>query len=233
MDHYINIYSHRATDYHHMIVPEDVERNLLPALENIAPLAGKRVLDLGTGTGRLPLIFGHETAQMVCLDLHGDMLREHRQQQLRQTGTWGLVQGDMRILPVPSGWADVVTAAWAIGHFIGWYGDDWQTEIGRVLQEMQRVATPRGALIIIETLTTGSRTPAPPTQGLANFYAWLENEWGFSRQEIRTDFQFASIDEAVARTEFFFGPDLAGKVRERGWARIPEWTGVWGKQIGA
>jgi hypothetical protein len=98
---------------------------------------------------------------------------------------------------------------------------------------MHRVVTAKGALIIMETLTTGSLTPAPPSQGLADYYAWLENEWGFSRQEVSTDFQFAGIDEAVARTEFFFGPDLASKVRENGWTRIPEWTGVWGKQIRA
>jgi hypothetical protein len=35
------------------------------------------------------------------------------------------------------------------------------------------------------------------------------------------------VDAAVARTEFFFGPELAEKIRANGWARLPEWTGVW------
>jgi hypothetical protein len=96
---------------------------------------------------------------------------------------------------------------------------------------MQRLVGPDGSLIIIETLTTGSMEPAPPNQGLATYYAWLESEWGFQRQQIRTDYQFDSVDEAVTRTEFFFGPELAATVREKGWARIPEWTGVWAKQI--
>jgi len=230
-DHFTNIYTHRAADYHRMITPEDVEGNLLPALQNVMPFKGKRVLDLGTGTGRLPLLLAGQPAQMACLDLHGDMLRQNQIQQRAQKGRWGLTQGDMRRLPVASGWADVVTAGWAIGHFIGWYAEDWQAHVRQVLQEMVRVAAAGGAIIILETLTTGSLTPVPPTEGLAQYYAWLENEWGFNRQEIRTDFQFAGVEEAVAHTEFFFGPELAAKIREQGWARLPEWTGIWSKRV--
>jgi ubiquinone/menaquinone biosynthesis C-methylase UbiE len=231
MNHFINIYHNRADDYQRMMEFEDVEGNLVGALERVSSVAGKRVLDLGTGTGRLPVMLADQTKQMVGLDLHRGMLREHQRQQAQQNDLWGLVQGDMRLLPFPSDWADVVTAGWAIGHFVGWYGDDWQTQIGRVLSEMQRLVRPDGSLIIIETLTTGSMEPAPPNQGLATYYAWLESEWGFQRQQIRTDYQFDSVDEAVTRTEFFFGPELAATVREKGWARIPEWTGVWAKQI--
>jgi hypothetical protein len=176
------------------------------------------------------------------------MLQENAAQRALVTDDWALLQGDMRVLPFPSGWADVVTAGWAIGHLCGWYADEWQTQIGRVLAEMHRVVArpsrstpsaasgrgagaPGGALIILETLTTGSPAPAPPTEGLARYYAWLEDEWGFARQTIRTDYEFASVDDAVAKTEFFFGPELAAKIRENKWARLPEWTGVWGKVV--
>jgi len=81
----------------------------------------------------------------------------------------------------------------------------------------------------METLTTGGLRPAPPTEGLAEYYAWLENAWGFARQAIRTDYEFASVEEAVARTEFFFGAELTEQIRANGWARLPEWTGVWSK----
>jgi ubiquinone/menaquinone biosynthesis C-methylase UbiE len=230
-DHFVQIYTHQAADYHRLISPEDVDHNLLPAMERVVSLKGKRVLDLGTGTGRLPLLLGRQAAQMICLDLHWDMLRENRDQRDQQQRQWGLVQGDMRRLPIPTAWAEVVTAGWAIGHFTGWYAGEWQAQIGHVLREMHRVAAPGGALMIMETLTTGSLTPAPPTLGLAQYYAWLETEWGFTRQEVQTDYQFSSVDEAVAQTEFFFGPDLAATIRQNGWSRLPEWTGVWGKQV--
>jgi ubiquinone/menaquinone biosynthesis C-methylase UbiE len=231
MDHFRHIYTHRAADYHRLITPEDYEGNLLPALQRITSLAGKRILDLGTGTGRLPLLLKDLAGQMIGLDLHAAMLQEHQQQRREREGQWSLVRGDMRDLPVPTGWAEVVTVGWAIGHLRGWFADEWQIQIGRVLREMHRVAAPGGGLIIIETLTTGSLTPAPPTPALAEYYAWLEGEWGFSRQTIRTDYQFADVEEAVNRTEFFFGPELAAAIRTQGWTCLPEWTGVWSKKV--
>jgi ubiquinone/menaquinone biosynthesis C-methylase UbiE len=229
MEHFRHIYSSRAADYHRMIAPEDVDGNLRQAIQNITSTEGKRILDLGTGTGRLPLLLAREARQMIGLDLHWDMLRENTVQRGKAEGNWGLVNGDMRALPFPSGWAEIVTAGWAIGHLRGWYPEDWRIHIGRVLQEMHRVAAPGGVLIVMETLTTGSLTPAPPTEGLAEYYAWLENEWGFTRQTIRTDYQFASVDEAAAKTGFFFDAELGAKILENGWARVPEWTGVWRK----
>jgi ubiquinone/menaquinone biosynthesis C-methylase UbiE len=233
MDHFKHIYTHRAADYHHLISPEDWAGNLLPALQGVTTLQGKRILDLGTGTGRLPLLVGDQAAQVVGLDLHAAMLQENQRQRNGVRGRWGLTQGDMRMLPFPTGWADVATAGWSIGHLRSWFATDWQSQIGRVLQEMHRVVAPGGALIIIETLTTGSLTPVPPTAALAEYYAWLESEWKFTWQTIRTDYQFASVEEAARRTEFFFGADLSASIRAQGWAQLPEWTGVWSKLINA
>lgn len=210
-----------------MIAPEDAEGNVLPTIESLVSLRGKRVLDLGTGTGRLLLLLADRAAQVIGLDLHRDMLRENARQRAQAGAGWPLAQGDMRALPFADACADVVTAGWAIGHLRGWYADDWQRQIGRVLREMLRVAAPGGALLILETLTTGSLTPAPPTTGLAEYYAWLENEWGFARHTIHTDYQFSSVEEAVERMEFFFGAELAQAIRANRWARVPEWTGVW------
>jgi ubiquinone/menaquinone biosynthesis C-methylase UbiE len=229
LDHFTAIYSRRAAAYHRMIAAEDADGNLRRALEAVTPLRAKRVLDLGTGTGRLPLLLNGIADKVVGLDLHRAMLIENARQRALSGGGWALAQGDMRHLPLAAGWAEVVCAGWAIGHLRGWHPDDWRAHIGAVLDEMHRAAAPGGALIILETLTTGSLTPAPPTPGLAEYYAWLEDEWDFTRQAIRTDYAFDDVESAVAATEFFFGPDLAQAIRTHGWARLPEWTGVWGK----
>jgi ubiquinone/menaquinone biosynthesis C-methylase UbiE len=232
-EHYKYIYKHQAKDYHRLITPEDTDGNLFPALQRVTPLRGKRILDLGTGTGRLPLLLQGVAARLIGVDLHCGMLREHQIQRSRAGGNWSLLQGDIRSLPLPDNCADVVTAGWAIGHFLSWFGDAWMRQVSYVLQEMHRMVTPDGALIIIETLTTGSFRPAPPTDRLADYYAWLEREWGFIRQEIQTDYQFSSAEEAAVRSEFFFGSALSAVIRAKGWARVPEWTGVWGKAFGA
>jgi ubiquinone/menaquinone biosynthesis C-methylase UbiE len=159
------------------------------------------------------------------------MLRENQEQRRLVMGGWELVQGDMRRLPIREGWADLVIAGWAIGHLRSWYQADWQAQIGDILMEMQRAARPGGTLIIVETLTTGSMEPAPPTPELADYYAWLEEKQGFTRQTIRTDYRFSSVEEAVSGTEFFFGPGLAASIRQNRWARVPGWTGVWSKSI--
>jgi ubiquinone/menaquinone biosynthesis C-methylase UbiE len=231
MDHFKFIYTHQAAEYHRMIAVEDADARLLPAIEAVLPLAGKRVLDLGSGTGRIPLLIQGLASRVAALDLHRPMLRENELQRRRVQGCWTPVEGDMRRLPFPSRWADAVIAGWAIGHLRAWYDQDWKAHMTPILQEMHRVAAPGGALIIMETLSTGALTPAPPTAGLAEYYAWLETKWDFNRTEIRTDYQFESVDEAVACTEFFFGPELADAIRQNNWARLPEWTGVWSKRL--
>lgn len=231
MDHFEKIYASKADEYHRMIAVEDVDGNLLPALEAITLLKGRRILDLGSGTGRLPLLLGGQPAILVALDLNYPMLAEQARQRQEVGGSWPLVNGDMRWLPLEKGCFDVVIAGWAIGHLRSWFADHWKDQMGLIFEEMQRMVTPGGALIVLETMTTGSTQPAPPTEGLAEYYQWMETQWGFQRQVIPTDYQFADLEQAVAYTEFFFGPELAKTIRENKWVRLPEWTGVWGKSV--
>ncbi len=230
MNHYKKIYTSQAQKYHQMIAVEDVDGNLLSVLQQIVPQNHARLLDLGSGTGRIALLMHKMVRQVIALDLNEAMLLEQRKQQQNIDGCWPIIQGDNRHLPFADNWANVVTAGWAIGHLRGWYAEDWQRQIGMILKDMERVVLPGGSLVIIETLTTGALEPTPPTPRLAEYYGWLEETWGYKRKTIQTDYQFASVDEAVSKTEFFFGPDLAELIRQNQWSRLPEWTGIWSKQ---
>lgn len=231
MDHFINIYTNLAAEYHQMIAYEDIDGNLLAILESVTALSGKRLLDLGSGSGRIPLLLHNRVGYLVGLDLHQAMLKESQNQRQKVGASWDLLQADMRNIALPSKWADIITAGWAIGHLRSWFKDDWQVQISQVIEEMLRVIKPGGTVIILETLGTGSLAPAPPAPGLGEYYTWLEIEWGFTRQVISTDYLFDSVEMAVERTEFFFGCGLAETIRVNGWARLPEWTGVWVKII--
>ena len=221
MDHFEKIYATKAKEYHQLITPEDVDGNLPPALRRIVSFENAILLDLGSGTGRIPILVHNLVKQVIALDLNYPMLREQKKQQKHIAGSWPLVNGDNRILPFPDDWADVVTAGWAIGHLRGWFEDNWQNQIGQILTEMERVSVSGGCLMILETLTTGALEPAPPTPELAEYYAWLEGDWGYTRHTLQTDYQFASVDDAVERTEFFFGPELAEMSLQNEWARLP------------
>lgn len=251
MDHFRNIYTNQATAYHQLIAAEDADGNLLRALGDLAPLAGARLLDLGSGSGRIPLLLQGLDCKIIASDLHYAMLVEQKTQMLslramaasdaakrsnrrlhNPRAGWPLVQADGRATPFPTGWADVVTAGWAFGHLVGWYPDAWQQHAGRAIAEMQRTAKPGGMLIIMETLGTGVLEPTPPHAGLAAYYAWLENEHGFVRTTVATDYDFGSVERAAELCSFFFGEEMAARVRANHWSRVPEWTGIWGKRLG-
>ena len=133
MDHFKKIYATKATEYHQMILPEDVDGNLISTIKEITPLENARLLDLGSGTGRIPLLTHHLVSQLVALDLNYPMLAEQHIHRQDAGGTWMMVQGDNRGLPLPDDSFDVVTAGWAIGHLRSWYAADWQTQIGSIL----------------------------------------------------------------------------------------------------
>ncbi len=227
MDHFKAIYQQQAAAYQRMIAAEDADQQLLPALQRLAPLEGSRLLDLGTGTGRIPQLCHHLPISIVGLDLHEAMVRENGRQRERLGGDWALLAGDMMTLPLASASFDVVIAGWALGHFTGWYGDGWRSRAAVVLAEMERVVVPAGTILILETMGTGSLSPAPPNDALAAYYAWLEGEHGFQRTVIATDYFFETVEEAVEAMEFFFGRALSEQIRQHRWWRVPEWTGIW------
>ncbi|MFP4484932.1 MAG: hypothetical protein ACLFO1_08780, partial [Spirochaetaceae bacterium] len=85
--------------------------------------------------------------------------------------------------------------------------------------------------VLMETMGTNVDSPTPPLNTLAAMYRRLEEEYGFTRHEVRTDFRFDSVEEAVEVMGFFFGPEMAEGVRERGAEVVPEWTGVWIRRL--
>ena len=230
MDHFKNIYSNMACEYHRMIEYEDVDGNLYDCIDKLLTSDVSRVLDIGSGTGRIPLLLSDPRFTVVGLDLYWEMLQENVRQRSLSAGSWLLSQGSAGALPMSPDCFDVLTAGWVLGHTCSWHLD-WQTELDIVLKEMHRVVRDQGVIIIMETLTTGSVIPSPPTAELANYYDWLEKSWDFSRQEIRTDYRFPDVKEAINNTEFFFGEQLSSMIVDNNWSRVPECTGIWSKIV--
>jgi ubiquinone/menaquinone biosynthesis C-methylase UbiE len=222
------IYAHHAEAYDALVRREDYEGRLLPALARLAPLDGATVVEWGAGTGRLTRLLGPAVSSIRAFDASEHMLSVARRH-LVAAGlrNWELAVADNKRIPVDDASADIAIAGWTFGHALDWYSASWRNEIGAAIDEMARVLRPGGTAIILETMTTGSVTPAPPTPGLAAYYEWLEADRGFRATTIRTDYRFEDLDEAVRLTGFFFGDDFAARVRRGASAIVPENTGIW------
>lgn len=218
-NHFKHIYATQATQYDAMVSCEDYQGNLWTALRDICDFSGLTVVDVGAGTGRVTRLLAPHVKQITAVDISHHMLQ---QANLQETAV-----ADACNLPIKSSTADVAIAGWALGHSISWYPDSWQTVIGQAIESMQRVLRPTGSLILIETMGTGVETAVPPHAGLAAYYHWLENDLGFHHTTIATDYQFNSVAEAVALTQFFFGDALVDKIQQQQLTILPELTGIW------
>jgi ubiquinone/menaquinone biosynthesis C-methylase UbiE len=227
-DHFQQIYASHADAYEALVVREDYQGNILKALQSIHPLTGRRVVEFGAGTGRLTLLLAPFVRHLFAFDASAHMLEVTRAKVAAQGFSNVHIEvADNRSLPVPSASADLAIEGWSFAHAVGWYPDSWKQEISRMLAEIDRVLRPGGTAVLMETLGTGREDPQPPNSGLAECYAWLESEHGFTRQSIRTDYHFESLHEAEKLTRFFFGDELADEVVRRNWVVLPECTGIW------
>ncbi len=120
-------------------------RPLLLALgEFIEPL----VLDVGTGTGRLPLALLAEeefAGRVIGLDRSGPMLSQARPKLARHGGRSYLLRGDAGHLPFPDASFAAVTCLEAL---------EFTTRPKETLREMVRVLRPGGTLLISNRVGT-------------------------------------------------------------------------------
>ena len=226
MPDYKQIYDADAARYEQLVSREDNEQNIFRALDQIRPLAGLDVVEFGAGTGRLTCMLAPVVGSIQAFDASQHML-DVAVANLERSGlrNWRAAVADHRSVPVADGAADLAIAGWSICYTVVWYPDSWRDELRTALAEMRRVLRPGGTLIILETLGTGYTTPHPPEE-LSAYYAALA-EAGFSSTWIRTDYRFASPDEAEELTRFFFGAELAERVAAERLVVLPECTGIW------
>ncbi len=216
------IYTQQAERYDRMVASEDYQGNILWALLQIRPFPVDTVVDVGAGTGRIARLLAPHAKRTYAFDIAEPMLRVAQNNSMKE-----LALADNRRLPLGTAVADVCIAGWSLGHFVGWYPQTWQTEIGHVLAEMQRVTQAGGQIIILETLGTGIETPQPPTPGLAAYYNWLQYKHGFAHKWIRTDYRFESVNAADELTRYFFGDELGDRIQAEKLIHLPECTGIW------
>ena len=222
------IYRSGVQRYQALVAREDYEGNLLPAILAVDSLAGKHVIELGAGTGRISRLIASIAGRLVAADISHHMLSLAKQRlgELHRSN-WHLSLGSHRALPFTSDMADVILAGWSFCYAALDAGENWRPALGEALEEARRVLRTSGKLILIESLGTGFETPHTP-EVLIKYLAYLDAH-GFDSVWIRTDYRFADQVEAKDLTSFFFGDGpLPMWETERG-VIVPECTGIWWK----
>ena len=128
---YARVYRHRDDS--------QGEREARRAAEWLSIETGNRVLDLGCGAGRHVRYFQERGVQIIGLDRSAELLAEAR----RKLGPEALlIRGDMRQIPLASGFDAVLSFFTSFGYFLG------DGENRKVLAEIARVLRPGRAFLL-------------------------------------------------------------------------------------
>ncbi|MDA3938141.1 MAG: class I SAM-dependent methyltransferase [Spirochaetia bacterium] len=230
-DHH-EIYKKNADIYDNLVSHEDYSGNILAEIERLSPLSGKDVVEMGAGTGRITGILAPAVNSIKAFDISQHML-DFGIEKLNKLNlsNFSFAVADNREIPLPDNCADLAVSGWSIGYFASWKNEKWKKDTHKAVDEMERMLRTGGTAIIIETLGTGHETPVEPSSELSEYYSYLENELGFSRSWIRTDYKFSSVEDAEKTVRTFFGDELGNYFKNNNTAILPECTGFWAKMI--
>lgn len=224
------IYRTEGERYEALISREDYRGNIPRAIDEILSVDGLDVLDLGAGTGRLTLMLAPRAKSIRAFDLSAAMLRVCRQRLVAGgLSNWHVSLADHRQLPLENHSADLVVSGWSVSYLAVWNPEQANQELDKWLVEMRRVLRENGTIVLFESLGTGNESPIL-LDHVESTYRWLDAN-GFQNKWIRTDYRFESLDEAIDLAGFFFGAEMADRVRENRLVILPECTGVWWREI--
>jgi SAM-dependent methyltransferase len=196
------------------------------------PLLYQSIIEFGSGTGRLTKTFIEEISNVRCFDRSAHMLQKAKENLQKYQSKISFQELNHLDADKISEKADVVIEGWAFGHTVYDDKDNYQKTIHTLIENCERLVQPGGKVIIVETMGgTLANEPEPPGELLIEFYNLLENEYGYSKTIISTDYKFDTINDAKLIMGFFFGEWIESEIEKYNSAVIPEFTGIWSKTI--
>jgi ubiquinone/menaquinone biosynthesis C-methylase UbiE len=171
-------------------------RSVVRRIGELRRVEGARVVELGAGTGVLTQEICREAPRWVAAFDRAPRMIELARENLQRRGhhACSFARADHRHVPLRSGCADLVVAAWALDSVI--YDSDeatWRSELDRVVGEMRRLLARGGVAMII-----GS------PYGGRDHVGHLERVHGFSRRLFKTVWRFPSRRIARSAVTLFF-----------------------------
>lgn len=224
-DHFRTVYRDGVEDYQRLVEYEDAAGLLWRHLDGLLDWSGRRVVELGAGTGRLTVPLARRARHVHAVDGSPQMLEVARRRLAAEgLGNVALHVAEHRALPLADHCATAVVEGWAVAHYVDWEPDTWPAAVDACIAEMTRVVVAGSPLVLVETLGTGVEVPTPPTPVLADLYRYLETVHGFTRSWVRTDYVFPTPTLAFDLVSRFFGDEMVERLDG---VQLPECTGVW------
>jgi ubiquinone/menaquinone biosynthesis C-methylase UbiE len=225
------IYQRHSAEYNELVSSEDYKKNLPQYLRSAFEWTNQRVIEAGTGTGRVTEMYIPLVKCAACLDRSEHMLQAARQRLEKYQTKISFSIAENTTLPALPQKCDIFIEGWSFGHSVVAAKDSIENVCRLLLENACKNLHEHASIIIIETLGTNTVGPSPPLSRLGEFYSHLETQYGFSRATLETDYRFESVDEAARIMGFFFGAEMHDLIKSKGQAIIPEWTGIWTRKV--
>ncbi|MCE0485781.1 class I SAM-dependent methyltransferase [Ornithinimicrobium sediminis] len=168
------------------------------AMRQVAGWSGRRVLDLGCGSGYHLPFFAQEATEVVGVEPHPPLVARARDR-VADLPRARVLQGTAQAVPLEDASVDIVHARWA--YFFG-----AGCEPG--LAEVERVLAPGGTAFVVDNDATRStfgawfRRAWPHYDPAAVERFWRRQGYAVSRVDMRWRFASRTDFEAVVRIEF-------------------------------
>lgn len=165
------------------------------------------ILDIATGTGDLVLsLADSEASKIVGLDLSAGMLAIGKEKIKKRelTDRIEMVQGDSENLPYPDNSFDAITVAFGVRNF---------ENLDKGLSEIQRVLSPKGKFVILETSVP---TKFPFKQGYNIYTKHMMPAIGKLFSKDKDAYQYLS----ESASKFPFGQKLCNILEKNGFKEV-------------
>lgn len=130
---------------------ERTAAQLMPAaramVENAAPAAGERVVDVGCGTGNAALLAAERGARVTGVDPAARLIEVARERAAEQRLNVAFAPGDAAAIPLADGEADLVLSV---------FGVIFAPDVHAAAVEMARVTAPGGRIVLSAWIPEGA-----------------------------------------------------------------------------
>lgn len=221
------IYQRHRDAYDRLVAAEDHARHLPQCLNALVDWRGLRVLEGGTGTGRVTELYIAACRHATCLEREPHMLEAARERLAAHAPKTDFLVADNLALPLLPEKSDLFIEGWSWGHSILDAPGSVEATADALFANVRKSLVPGAPVLLIETLGTNALAPAAPHPRLAEFYQLLQSRYGLHQTVLSTDYRFPTVQEAAETLGFFFGPAMEQTVRAANSPVVPEWTGLW------